>query len=210
MKPRVGFCLIGVLLSGCASIPGTAPSGAPNDVAWQRRHARLMQLQDWDMQGRVAVTNGKDGGSGSMEWRQQGGVFQFDFHGPFGAGALTIHGTPDALHVKTSRGDDFISTDPEHDFARLMHVPLPVLEMRYWVIGVPAPAAPSSRRVDAQGQIVNMVQAGWQVRYLSYAGFDGYAMPTRIVIERGAVRIKLAIEHWQLDAPASGERAPAP
>ena len=188
----------GLALAGCASIPGTAPAGPPNERAWQNRQASLMQIDDWEMQGRVGIINGKDGGSGSMNWQQQGASLQFDFHGPFGAGALDIRGDGGVLHVKSSRGDDFITTDPEHDFTRLLHVPLPVLSMRYWVIGLPAPGTPFDKQVDAGGHLVNLVQRGWNVSYLSYAPFDGHDLPTRLLIQRDAVRIKLAIEAWQV------------
>lgn len=209
MTRRLLAALSGVLLlAGCATVPGTAPSGRPNETAWQTRQGRLLQLQDWTMQGRVGIVNGKDGGTGSMNWEQQGTQLQFDFHGPFGAGALDIRGDGDLLHVKSSRGDDFITTDPERDFTRLLRVPLPVLSMRYWVIGVPAPDAPFEKQVDAKGHLVTLTQRGWQISYLTYAHFDDYDLPTRVLIERGPVRIKLAIEAWRLSgAPANAQNA---
>ncbi|HET7921452.1 MAG TPA: lipoprotein insertase outer membrane protein LolB [Gammaproteobacteria bacterium] len=202
--------LLCMLLAACAHIRGVAPSGAPNEAAWQQRRARLAQLKDWDMEGRVGVSNGRDGGSGTMSWTQQGDAFQFDFQGPFGAGALSIHGVRGVLHIRSSRGDDFISRDPERDFARLLHVPLPVLSMRYWVTGSPAPDAAYDKRVDAQGRLVQLDQYGWQVSYLTYAVFDGYDLPTRLVIERDKVRIKLAIETWQVVALPADARIATP
>lgn len=199
-----------LLLAGCATVPGTAPSGRPNESAWQARQGRLLKLQDWAMQGRVGIVNGKDGGSGSMNWEQQGTQLQFDFHGPFGAGALDIRGDGDLLHVKSSRGDDFITTDPERDFTRLLRVPLPVLSMRYWVIGVPAPGVPFEKQVDASGHLVTLAQRGWQISYLTYARFDDYDLPTRVLIERGAVRIKLAIEAWRLGGESANAQNTMP
>jgi outer membrane lipoprotein LolB len=210
MRWRGWIAFAGLVLAGCASVPGTAPAGPPNEAAWQSRRVSLMQIHDWDMQGRVGIVNGKDGGSGSMDWRQQGAMLQFDFHGPFGSGALDIHGDADALHVKSSRGDDFITTDPERDFTRLLHVPLPVLSMRYWVIGLPAPGTPFDKQVDADGHLVNLVQRGWHIDYLTYARFDGHDLPTRLVIQRDTVRIKLAIEAWHLTDSVSSPQTSAP
>ena len=166
-----------------------------------------MQITDWEMLGRVGMSNGSDGGSGSMDWLQHGDQLKFDFHGPFGSGALDITGDGDVLHVKSSRGDDFITTNPEHDFMRLLHVPLPVLRMRYWVIGLPAPKAAFTRQLDAKGHLVELAQLGWQVSYFTYARFNGHDLPTRLLIQRGPVRIKLAIQHWQLGHPP-GPQAP--
>ena len=187
-----------LLVAGCAGIRGIAPSGPANEAAWQSRRAQLMRLHDWEMQGRVGMSNGSDGGSGAMDWLQHGELLQFDFHGPFGSGALDIKGDGNVLHVKSSRGDNFITSDPERDFMRLLHVPLPVLRMRYWVIGLPAPRAAFTRQLDAKGQLEQLAQLGWQISYFAYANFDGHDLPTRMLIQRGQVRIKLAIEQWRL------------
>lgn len=207
---RVFAVTVLLMLAGCASVPGTAPVGPPNEAAWQDRRAALMQLQDWDMQGRVGIVNGNDGGSGSMYWEQQGNTLQFDFHGPFGAGALDIHGDENALHVKSSRGDDFITTDPERDFTRLLRVPLPVLSMRYWVIGLPSPDTPFEKQVDSRGHLMTLTQRGWQISYQTYASFAGHDLPTRVLIQRGEVRIKLAIEDWHVPGQTVNQPAKAP
>lgn len=198
-----------LVLAGCAGVRGVAPSGPANEAAWQSRRARLMQLTDWEMQGRVGMSNGSDGGSGSMDWLQHGEQLQFDFRGPFGSGALDIKGDGKALHVKSSRGDDFVTSNPERDFMRLLHVPLPVLRMRYWVVGLPAPKAAFTRQIGAQGQLEQLAQLGWQISYFAYANFDGHDLPTRLLIQRGKVRIKLVIDQWRF-GDSSGPQVSAP
>jgi len=199
MNTRVILVASLLALSGCASLPGTAPTGAPDEAAWQLRRTQLEKLADWELQGRVGIINGKDGGSGSMDWKQQGDVLAFSFRGPFGAGSLQVQGDANALWVRSSRGDDFITTDPEQDFSRRLRIPLPVLSMRYWMLGLPDPTAPFTKSVDAQGHLVTLAQRGWQVDYQDYASFKGYDLPTRLLIERASVRIKIAVNNWQLD-----------
>ena len=185
-----------LLLAGCASVPGTAPEGAPNEAAWQARSAQLQKLSDWELQGRVGIVSGQHGGSGSMDWRQQGAQVAFSFRGPFGAGALEVRGDAQALRVRSSHGDDFLTTDPEKDFAVRFKVPLPVLSMRYWMLGLPDPDAPFAKTVDAHGQLVTLAQRGWQVDYQDYAEFGGYDLPTRLLIRRDDTRIKVAVNDW--------------
>jgi len=189
-----------LILSGCASVPGRPPMGAPDENAWQLRRAQLEKLSDWELQGRVGIVNGKDGGSGSMDWKQCGNVLAFSFHGPFGAGALQVQGDAKALWVRSSHGDDFITTDPEQDFSRRLRVPLPVLSMRYWMLGLPDPNATFTKIVDAQGHLVTLTQRGWLVVYQAYATYSGYDLPTRLQIERDSVHIKIAVNEWQLQA----------
>ncbi|MGA9856158.1 MAG: lipoprotein insertase outer membrane protein LolB [Gammaproteobacteria bacterium] len=198
MNARVMLLASLLILSGCASVPGRAPTGAPDENAWQRRRVQLEKLTDWELQGRVGVINGKHGGSGSMDWKQRGETLAFSFHGPFGAGALQVQGDANALWVRSSRGDDFITTDPEQDFSQRLRIPLPVLSMRYWMLGLPDPNATFTKTVDAHGHLVTLTQRGWHVDYQDYATFSGYDLPTRLQIERDAVHIKVAVNEWQL------------
>ncbi len=144
---RIALLCAGALsLCACAILQGHAPAGAPDEAAWQAHRTELAALDSWTLSGRVGFINGKDSGSGSLDWQQQGGVLTFDFHGPLGAGAVHIQGDSKALWVKTSSGDDFVTDAPEDDFAARLRMPLPVLSMRYWMMGLPVPLRSLSRR----------------------------------------------------------------
>lgn len=197
------FCaslLLAGMLCGCAGLPEHAPSGEPNDAAWQARGARLARLDAWELQGRVGVVTAKDGGSGSMDWKQQGEMLIFDFMGPLGSGALHVQGDVDGLRVKSSRGDDFVTFDPEDDFAVRFNMPLPVTSMRYWLLGLPDPRTAFDKQVDAKGELVTLSQRGWQVQYQEYTDVQGYSLPARLSIQREAVRIKVVVQQWTLGA----------
>ncbi len=198
MNTRSLFFAVLLILSACASVPGTAPVGPPNEAAWQSRLVQLQKLADWELQGRVGIINGKHGGSGSMDWQQHGQRLAFSFRGPFGSGSLLVQGDANAFWVRSSRGDDFVTTEPEQYFSMRLHMPLPLLSMRYWMLGLPDPGDSFTKTVDAHGHLVTLVQRGWQVDYQDYAPFDGYDLPTRLEIERDAVRIKVAINDWRL------------
>lgn len=205
---RAMLLMVGALaLTACASLPSHAPVGAPDEQAWSARQGALHALKDWDLSGRVAIADGKDGGSGSLDWQQQDEVLRFDFSGPFGAGGVHIQGDADALWVKTSRGDDFVTTDPEQDFAARLRLPLPVLSMRYWMRGMPDPGAPYDKQVDAQGELTQLTQRGWVVEYQAYASVQGYSLPARLTLTRNDVRIKLVLDKWTLP-PAQAAASP--
>jgi outer membrane lipoprotein LolB len=203
---RVGAAALAtgaLCLAACGSLPSHTPGGPPDETAWQSRLPALTALTDWELSGRVGIINGKDSGSGSLDWKQQGTRLSFDFRGPLGAGAVHIEGDADALWVRTSRGEDFLSTDPEHDFATRLRMPLPLLSMRYWMLGMPDPGAPYEKRVDSLGEITHLEQRGWQVDYSQYAEVQGYALPARLSLEQGGVRIKVVMDAWTLPPQAA-------
>jgi outer membrane lipoprotein LolB len=189
-------------LTGCATLTGRPPEGPANEAAWQARLERLQTLDDWELSGRVGVINGKDGGSGSLDWKQQGEQLIFDFSGPLGSGAIHIQGDASALRVQSSRGDDFITNDPEQDFGEHLHMPMPVFSMRYWQLGIPDPGVPYTKTADAQGEPVSLEQRGWEVDYQEYAEVQGYSLPVRFTLSRGDVRIKVAVNTWNLPPAA--------
>ena len=190
-------------LAACSTLHGAAPTGEEDETTWHVRQTQLAALADWDLSGRVGFVNGKDSGSGSLDWQQQAGISILDFHGPLGAGAVHIEGDASALHVKTSRGDDFITTDPETDLGERLHQPLPVLSLRYWILGIPDPGADFVKVSDAAGELKSLDQLGWHVEYQEYAGVSGYSLPVRLTLQRGEVRIKVAVSDWTLPAHGS-------
>jgi outer membrane lipoprotein LolB len=200
MFPRLTAVGVALLLGACSTLQGRVPTGNGDEGAWQAHLAQLTTLQGWQLSGRAGFADGKDSGSGSLDWKQQGDECSLDFRGPLGAGAVHIEGDARALHVKTSRGDDFVTTDPEDDLGRRLHQPLPVFSLRYWVLGRPDPTDDFTKTTDAQGELVSLDQYGWHVEYQEYAEVDGYSLPTRLTLVRDQVRIKLAVSDWTLPA----------
>ena len=201
---RLPLLLAGALiLAACGTLPGRVPEGPANETAWQARLAALTALSGWELSGEVGVVNGKDGGSGSMDWNQQGNELSFDFRAPLGSGTVHIQGDAAALRVQSSRGDDFTTTDPEDDFALHLHMPMPVLSMRYWLLGIPDPGAPYTKVADARGEPMSLEQRGWKVEYQEYTDVQSYSLPVRFTLTRGKVRIKVAVNDWTLP-PAAG------
>jgi len=186
------------LLVACSTLLSTAPTGAEDEPAWVAHQAQLTTLSGWTFDGRVGVIDGKDSGSGSLTWSQQGDRSVLDFRGPLGAGAVHMEGDAAALHVKTSRGDDFTTSDPETDLGARLHQPLPILSLRYWVLGMPDPDADYTKTSDAHGELVSLEQRGWHVDYQGYAAVEGFSLPTLLVLQLGAVHIKLAVGEWTL------------
>jgi outer membrane lipoprotein LolB len=199
--------LVGALaLGGCTTM--TRPTTIPDEAAWSARRAELGALARWQLEGKVAIAAGPDSWSGSLTWEQEGERLEFRFSGPFGIGGLRIWGGPGALQVRTHKGETFTIVDPERDLEERLGWSVPVLSMRYWMVGVPAPGAAAEARVDGAGRASELVQQGWTVRYAEYQEVGALELPRRFTIERDRVRIKVAADRWTLAAGGAPSAAP--
>ena len=74
--------LFGVLLvSGCTSLPSTPSSP---EQQWQFHRQKLSALNAWQLSGRIAIQTADEGGTASIDWRQQGEHYSIRIIGPIG------------------------------------------------------------------------------------------------------------------------------
>lgn len=187
--------LIAVLASGCAG-PPERPMVPRAD--WLERRDMLREIEEFRMEGRLALNTGRRGYSGTVSWEQNDDIVDFRFRGPFGFGGFRIHGDLDQLRVKTTAGEEFLLRDPELEMTERFGWSLPVHSMRYWILGVSDPGLPATEVPDGEGLLESMEQAGWVVNFDSYGDIDGLLLPRRLDMERGEVRIRVMSDRWEI------------
>jgi outer membrane lipoprotein LolB len=99
----------------------------------------------------------------------------------------------------TDGNGDSVEGEAAHQFvASEIGVPLPVAELRYWLVGVPAPGLMHQENIGADGRLESLEQGGWRLRYSRYEMVGELALPARIEIESTAARLRLVVSHWAL------------
>ena len=193
MIRRVAACAVLMLAGGCVTLPPAVDAGS-----WAGRRAELQALRVFSLDGRVAVATSDQGFSGGLAWQQDGARAQIDLRGPLGGTALSIHLDGTRMTVTDSHGTS-ITGDAARDYVLSeIGAPLPLAELRYWLVGVPAPQLPFQETIGPDGRLAGLVQAGWQLRYSRYQTVGGLALPARIDIESAAARLRLVVSDWKL------------
>ena len=162
MRGRVAAAAILLLVGGCA----TGPRPQPIEDESARREA-LQALAAWTLRGRVAVAAGNDGFSGGLQWQQSGPNAEVSLHGPLGGEALRIHVDGADYVVETPDGASYDGESAQRLLAERIGAsrPLPVQDMRYWLIGVPAPGTPHEETLGTDQRLASLTQSGWLIRY---------------------------------------------
>jgi outer membrane lipoprotein LolB len=190
---RTAACTAALMLAGCASLPP-----AVDTADWPARRAALQALSQWSLTGRVAVAAGGEGFSGGLRWRQDGARAEINMRGPFGGGALEIRVDGESLSITDANGEVIAGEDARQRTADYVGAPLPLAELRYWLVGAPAPGSPYRESLGEGAGLSGLEQAGWQVRYERYAEAEGRLLPARLELAAGEVRMRFIVTGWRL------------
>ena len=199
-----GAVLLGVtawwLLGGCASNPPSNPSKAtvPAAAPWEQRLPALQAIASFEIDGKIAASDGKQGFSAGLRWRQQGDAATIDLSAPLGFGAAHIEQGPDGLTVTTAQGATLRSAAASDQLASTLGFEPPLGSLRFWVLGASDPALPAQESVDDQQRLVHLDQDGWHVDCEDYALENQQLLPRRLIVTRQALRLKLIVNTWRL------------
>lgn len=194
MIPRVAAAAVLLLAGGCATLP---PAGDGAD--WPARREALQALDRWSLDGRIAVAAGEHGFSGGFDWVQAGGRADVVLSGPVGSSAVNLRIEDGEMFVAT-RGDGGGNAEATALLERYFGAErrLPAAEMRYWLVGVPAPHAPAEETLGSDLRLAALSQAGWQVRFVRYDAVGTLALPSRLEMTTQGLRLRVVVSGWDL------------
>jgi len=188
------------LLFLAACQPLTKPTAA-QPAAWAERKAELQAVSRWRFEGRFAVAGVETGGSAGIRWQQADAHSDVSVFGALGAGAMHIELDGDQLHVETRRGERIDGEQASAALAERLGAPVPFTQLRYWLLGVPAPGMQSSEVLGENQRLASLSQEGWDVRFSEYSSVGGDLLPARVDATHDRVRVKLRISRWEWRRP---------
>jgi outer membrane lipoprotein LolB len=184
------------LLAGCVTAPSGAILGPGADAPWPEQRAALEKLARYGLSGRVAVAAQGQGFSASLRYQQQARSSNLALDGPLGIGGLRVEIEGEGIAIATSRGEKLDGQAARDELERRLGFQLPLTELRWWLLGLPAPGEVSVNQDAGSGEIHDFTQNGWHVSINSRAPGLGFALPQRLTAEREGARLKLLVEQW--------------
>ncbi len=204
---------IAVVLAGCVSVPsGPAPVSSVLDAPAQQaaqqrleaREATVAALPVLAFSGRVALSKGRDGGNGRLDWRQEGGAYRVTLSAPVTRQSWSLQGGPDGARIEGLDGGPREGADVGLLLREATGLEIPVAALAAWAAGARADATrfgPAVVEFDAEGQLVRLRQDGWTVDYLGWQPPEGPppVLPLRVNAQRDDARVRLIVDAWTLD-----------
>ncbi len=198
------YSLVIVLLALLTLLGGCAHRLPQPIDDWSSHEARVQKISHWQIIGKLGVRIPGDNGSANLRWQYDKRHYSLDLSGPFGQGRLLISGKPGRVTLQQPGEAPLMADSAEALIYQTTGWTLPVMQLAYWVRGVPAPHQPVVRmEQDESGLLAQLEQAGWLIQYQDYqsvpSGISHLQLPGRITASYGDVRLTLIIRQWQLD-----------
>ena len=177
---RIAVVFAAVLLAACSSAP--------------TRVVRDDSPDSWSMTGKIAVSDGKDGGSGRIDWRLDGERFRIEIRAPVSRRTWRLSGGPDGATLEGLDGGPRSGPDAEALLRDAVGWTVPVADMVAWARGAGGQGG-SDIEYDADGRPRLLEQRGWTVEYRAW--FEGNpALPKKVFAASGERRVRLVVERW--------------
>ena len=206
---RTGLRVVSIawllVLAACTTqAPRPALPAVAGDPAahQQRRAAALAGEPAWALSGRVALSNGRDGGSGRIDWQQDGPRYDVSLSAPVTRQSWRLRGEPGQALLEGLGGGPRQGVDARLLLLEATRWDIPVEALSAWVRGIPA-----DERIFGNDDIVfgddgrlsRLSQDGWLIAYDDWQHVSGQPveLPHRLTATRGEARVRLVVDAWQ-------------
>ncbi len=216
IRSVVAAASVCLVLAACQSLP---PASAPSNVlvgeaqvlaATQAQKVRIASLglenaacdvQAWAMSGRVALSNGKDGGSGRIEWNQGNSRTEVTLSAPVTRQSWTLTADEDGVSLEGVSGGPLHGDDAGQLLRQSTGWEIPVAALGCWLRGAPADArkwGSASSLFGIDQRLQRIEQGGWVIDYGNWQvdRASGVELPTRINAEQASNRVRLVVDRW--------------
>ena len=178
-----------LLLGGCA-----AQQILPENSTTESRIAPETFL----LQGRIGVRHDGQGFSGTLSWQHTAQKDEIQLSSPLGQTVAHIQRNSENVTLDTS-DDHFSAKNAAELTEQVLGWRLPLDGLQYWVLGRSVPDEAAEKEFGDDMRLTRLRQQEWNIEYRDYHMEGNYVLPSRIVMRKGTLELKLVVDTW--DAP---------
>lgn len=194
LKSLVLATLLSAGLAGCAAPIRPNLANADAESAQLARESKLAAEPDWSFTGRVALSQGKTGGSGRIDWRQHGDDFEITLAAPITHQSWRLQSRAGQARVEGIEGGPREGANAEALLLETTGWHVPVDALAHWIRGARA-RGDSTIRYDGNDLPLRIEQTGWVVEYRGWNA-QTPPQPAKLFAKQGDASVRLVIERW--------------
>lgn len=194
---RILAAALPLLLAACVPAPAVRVKGDAALMQEQEARERVLFGTDrWILQGKLGVSDGKEGGSGTLNWTQDGERYEFTVRSPVVGKSFRLSGGPDGALLEGLDGGPLRGPDAESLMLKALGWDVPLRDLRAWVLGLRADSGPAELSFGTDRLPSLLQQDGWSVDYREWDAGRQPPMPKKVFAEKPPYRVRLSIESW--------------
>jgi outer membrane lipoprotein LolB len=185
------------VLTACAPVRvrETAATSASQDA----REAALVPRAHWQMDAHISVSDGRDGGSGDLEWEQDRARYSFTVRAPVTGKTWKLTGDAQHARLEGVEPQPVYGDDPQRLLRDRLGWDVPLDALGSWARGLRVPGARAEVQYDAQNLPAVLEQDGWKIEYRDWFLDSQPPMPRKLFATRGNARVRIGIERWSFN-----------
>ncbi|MDA7746044.1 lipoprotein insertase outer membrane protein LolB [Psychromonas sp.] len=192
-----------ITLTGCSLLNNEDPETeqVQKVMSWEEHQKQLQALTTWSLTGKFAVFIGKERQTANLHWQQQQENYTIQLTSFIGTRILQIKKNQNGVEIINNDGEIFTGENATILIQELSPgLNLPISALQEWIKGNPSNA---TYQLNEQDQVINLIgqdieNAFWSVNYQQYQSFSGYQLPTKLNLTKNDIRVKIAINQWNL------------
>jgi outer membrane lipoprotein LolB len=188
---------IAAMLAACA--PQRVKESAQTNSVQSAREAKLAPIKSWTLTAHIGVSDGKDGGSGELVWKQSGDAYDFTVHAPVTGKTWKLSGDASRATLEGVDPQPDTGRNPDRLLKDRLGWDVPLAQLSDWVRGLRAKGSSPSTTYDAQNLPAVIEQDGWKVEYRDWFTDRNPPLPKKVFATRGNSRVRVSIEDWSID-----------
>lgn len=192
------IALVTTALPACRTVQPTDTEQAARIQLYESRQDGLQQVESWLLEGRLAVSDGEDGGSGHFNWQELADSGRMDFHGALGRGAWRLVYDGQGALLELADGSRFQADTVDELVRSRLGWEIPVDTLAWWVRGLAAPGEVQLRVLDDEGHLSTLHQRDWEIEFGRYRVFGELRLPVKMTARQAEKSVKLAIRRWDM------------
>jgi outer membrane lipoprotein LolB len=184
-----------LIVAACVPPPVRRAPDAALMQAQAAREAALAARPDWSLSGHIAISDGKDGGSGRIEWKQHGNDFDIRLSAPVTRQSWRLVRESGHVRLEGLEGGTLEGTDAEALLYQALGWQVPVDALSAWARGARA-SSDAQLEFGADGLPSLLNEDSWSVEYRAWDAGGDSPRPKKVFASQGESKVRLSVDRW--------------